>query len=259
MILDDILKAKRDEVAARRKARSLADLLREAESREDHRPFRSALTGRPISLIAEIKRASPSEGTIRADFDPASIAAGYERAGASAISVLTDGPYFGGDLSHLAAARGAAGLPLLRKDFVVDEYQIAEAGAAGADAFLLIVAALSRRRIAEYLAFGRGIGLEGLVEAHDGQEVETALAAGAELVGVNNRDLRSFAVDLETSFRLASAFPEETTRVSESGIRTAADLERLRAAGYHAVLVGTSLMGAPSPEEAARRLLEGGA
>ncbi|MFH1277219.1 MAG: indole-3-glycerol phosphate synthase TrpC [Candidatus Eisenbacteria bacterium] len=259
MILDEILKAKKDEVRGRRRARPFAGLYREAESRADRRPFRRALAGEGISLVAEIKKASPSEGTIRADFDPGKIAGAYERGGAAAISVLTDGPYFGGDLAHLAAARGAAGLPLLRKDFVIDEYQIAEAGAAGADAFLLIVAALSRDRIAGYLALGRELGLDALVEAHDGREVEIALASGADLVGVNNRDLRTFTVDLETSIRLASAFPEGVVRVSESGIGTSRDMDRLRAAGYHAALVGTSLMRADSPEAAARRLLGGGA
>lgn len=257
MILGEILNAKRDEVRARRSSRPFASVRGEAESRGGRRSFRGALDGDRLSLIAEIKKASPSEGTIREDFDPASIAAAYGRAGAAAISVLTDGPYFGGDLAHVAEARRAAELPILRKDFVVDEYQIAEAGAAGADAFLLIVAALSRGAIADFLAFGRELGLDGLVEVHDRNELDVAFAAGADLVGVNNRDLRTFAVDLRTSLDLGPAMPGGIIRVSESGIRGPDDLRALRAAGFDAVLVGTALMRAASPEEAARRLVEG--
>ena len=257
MILDKILEKKRAEVAERKGARSFADLRREAEGRNDFRPFRLSLRGEGVSLIAEIKRASPSAGLIREDFDVARIAAGYERGGASAISVLTDEHFFRGDIGFLAEARRASSLPLLRKDFLIDEYQIAEAGAAGADGFLLIAAALSREQIADYIAFGGELGMDALVEVHDGRELDRVLAAGAGLIGVNNRNLRTFEVDLSVSLDLVRAIPTEAVRVSESGIGGPDDRELLGRAGFDAVLVGESLMRADSPEEAARLLLGG--
>lgn len=258
MILDRILTTKREEVARRKKERSFARLRREAEERADPRPFREALRAEGgISLIAEIKKASPSAGVIRPDFDVPSIAEAYQRGGAAALSVLTDETYFGGSLEHLGEARRAADLPLLRKDFVIDEYQIAEAGAFGADAFLLIARVLSRTQMAEFIAFGREIGLDALVEIHEGKELDGVVAAGADLIGVNNRDLTTFQTRIETSVDLGPYLPREAVRVSESGIGGHEDVRLLAGAGFHAVLVGEALVRSASPEEEVRRLLGG--
>jgi len=255
VILDRILETKRNEITGKRAERSFTAIRREAEARFEFRSFSDALRAEGVSLIAEIKKASPSAGVLREDFRVTDLAAAYERAGASAISVLTDESYFQGALGHLAKARAAASLPLLRKDFVIDEYQVAEAAAAGADAFLLIAAALSRGQTSDYIAFGKELGLDALVEVHTGAELDDALAAGAEIVGVNNRDLRTFTVDLNLSLALGPAIPAGVIRVSESGIGEAADLERLAGARFDAVLVGTTLVRDPDPEAAARRLL----
>ena len=200
-----------------------------------------------LAVIAECKRASPSRGTIAADYDPARIAVAYERAGAAAISVLTEASRFGGSLADLAAVRAAVTTPLLRKDFIIDAYQLHEARAWGADAVLLIVAALRQH---ELVALHRGaieLGLAALVEVHDECDLDRALAAGARVIGVNNRNLRTLQVDLAASYRLAPLLPAGVIRVSESGIRSRDDLARLGAAGYHAVLVGERLMTAADP------------
>jgi indole-3-glycerol phosphate synthase len=221
------------------------------------RPFARALA-RPgrISVIAEHKRRSPSRGAIREDLRPADVARGYEQGGAAALSVLTDEPFFGGQLAHLAEARAAASLPVLRKDFVVDPWQVWEARAAGADAVLLIVAALDDAGLRSLLDAAHEVGMDALVEVHDGAELERALEAGARLVGVNNRDLRTLAVSLETSLSLAERIPDDVVAVAESGIRTGSDLRRLREAGFDASLIGEHLMSAPDPGTALRRLLE---
>jgi indole-3-glycerol phosphate synthase len=253
--LDRILSTKKKEVAERKQRRSFSDLRRSAEERGGRRAFRESLMGEGISLIAEIKKASPSAGLIRVDLDVREIAEAYTRGGASALSVLTDETYFGGSLDHLAEAREATVLPILRKDFVIDEYQIAEAGASGADAFLLIARALSGNQLSEFLAFGREIGLDALVEIHQGKELDDVVAAGAELVGVNNRDLTTFETSLERSLELGRRLPENVVRVSESGIAAPEDLRLLSGAGFHAVLVGEALMRSGSPEKEVRRLL----
>jgi indole-3-glycerol phosphate synthase len=209
-----------------------------------------------MRVIAEHKRRSPSRGAIREDLQPADVARRYAAAGAAALSVLTDEPFFGGRLAHLSEARAATELPTLRKDFVVDPWQIAEARAAGADAVLLIVAALSDRELRQLLAEAQVLGLDALVEVHDGGELDRALAAGTRLVGVNNRDLRTLAVSLETSVALAPRIPDDVVAVAESGIRSGKDLRRLRDAGFDACLVGEHLMAAPDPGAALRQLLE---
>lgn len=255
MILDDILTARRADVAAARRAVPLAVLEARPEWAAPRRGFGAALRAHRPAVIAEVKKASPSRGAIRADFDPVAIACRYAACGAAAISVLTEERFFQGSPGHLQAIRAAVELPLLRKDFVVDDYQLAEARAWGADAALLIVAALDDGALAALHAAGRALGLDMLVEAHDAREVERAVAAGAELIGINNRDLRTFVTTLETAERLRPLIPAGAVAVAESGIERAADIARLRAAGYEAFLVGESLMREPDPGAALRALL----
>lgn len=251
-ILETILRSTRAEVERRK----LAAPSLTAPPRPGTRPahpagrLRDALAQPGIGVIAEIKRRSPSAGELRAEVDVAAIAAAYEQGGASALSVLTEGPHFGGCLEDLRTARAACSLPILRKDFIVDEFQLHEALAAGADAVLLIVAALSPAQLATLHAQASAIGLDVLVEVHDEPELETALAAGAQLVGVNNRDLRDFTVDVRRTFALLAHMPPETIVVSESGIGSAEQLQSLQAAGVSAVLVGESLMRATDPAAA---------
>jgi len=209
-----------------------------------------------MRVLAEIKRASPSAGAIRPGADPAAIAREYEAGGAAAISVLTDRSYFDGDLSFLGRARGAVALPLLRKDFVIDSYQIAEARAAGADGVLLIVSALERSQLEELLAAARSYGLAALVEVHDVREAEIALTAGATLIGVNHRDLRTFTIDMTLTHAIGPLLPRGAVMVAESGIKDARDIERIDRARTHALLVGEHLMRAPSPGTALRELVD---
>jgi indole-3-glycerol phosphate synthase len=252
-ILDRILAVKRTEIAAARAARSLAELDIAARSAEPVRGLLGALRrppGAPVRFIAEIKRASPSAGAIRAGADPAEIARDYARGGATALSVLTDRSFFDGDLGFLARCRAAVSLPLLRKDFVIDPYQVAEARAAGGDAILLIVAALEPAQLSELLAAARSYTLDALVEVHDLAEVDLALAAGAALLGVNHRDLKTFTMDMTLTAQIAPRVPPGVVLVGESGIRTPADVRQLGDAGAHAVLVGEHLMRAASPGDA---------
>jgi indole-3-glycerol phosphate synthase len=254
-ILDEILAHKREELEAELRERPAAELAERALRTPPTRGFRRALCEAPEPrVIAEVKRRSPSRGEIRPDLDPVACAKAYAEAGAAAISVLTDERFFGGHLDHLGAVRAAVDVPLLRKDFVIDAYQIDQARVAGADAVLLIVAALEPALLAELHTHAQGLGLDALVEVHDEAELERALVAGADLLGINNRDLRSFRVELATSERLAPLVPEGVVWVAESGIHTSADLERLRAAGAQAVLVGESLMRAPDVGAALRTL-----
>jgi indole-3-glycerol phosphate synthase len=246
-ILETILQSTRAEVEQRKLAAQPAPV---ATSARPAGRLRAALTQPGIGVIAEIKRRSPSAGELRADVDVAAIAAAYEQGGAGALSVLTEGPHFGGSLEDLRAARAACSLPILRKDFIVDEFQLHEALAAGADAVLLIVAALSAEQLAGLHAQASAIGLDVLVEVHDERELETALAAGAQIVGVNNRDLRDFTVDIERTFALLAQMPPQTIVVSESGIASAEQLHRFADAGVSAVLVGESLMRAQDPAAA---------
>ncbi len=247
-ILDEILAHKREELARAQRALPAAELAALArEAAEPPRGFRAALARAPRPrIVAEIKRRSPTRGEIRADFDPAACAKAYADSGAAALSVLTDERYFAGSVDHLALARASAPLAILRKDFVVDAYQIDEARLHGADAVLLIAAAFAAGaragEIARLLERARSLGLDALVEVHDRTELADALAAGADLVGVNNRDLRTFAVDLATTERLAGDLPEGVLLVAESGIQGPGDIARLEAAGADAFLVGEALL-----------------
>jgi indole-3-glycerol phosphate synthase len=254
-ILDEILAHKRVELEAARGARPDAAVAAAARRAEPARGFRRALVESPEPrIVAEIKRRSPSRGEIRADFDPVGIAKCYTDAGAAALSVLTDERFFGGSLAVLEAVRRATHLPLLRKDFVIDGYQLDEARVAGADAVLLIAAALPPGALAELRARALALGLDALVEVHDEAELDAALAAGADLVGVNNRDLRTFETDLAVTERLAPRIPPGTVVVAESGILGPEDVLRLRRAGAHAFLVGESLMRERDVGRALRKL-----
>jgi indole-3-glycerol phosphate synthase len=252
-ILDEILEHKRGEVESAR-MRVPPDAVRKAaEAAPAPRGFRRALEeAEPPAVIAEIKRRSPSKGLIRADFDPVELARAYVRGGAAALSVLTDEHYFGGHLDFLRRVRAAVQLPLLRKDFVIDAYQIDEARAAGADAVLLIVAAAAPDALAELHGHALALGLDALVEVHDEAQLEVALGLGARLVGVNNRDLRTFEVDLGVTERVARRLPPggDVLLVAESGIFDAADVARLTRAGARAHLVGESLMRQPDVAQA---------
>ena len=256
-VLETIVARARERVAERRRVRPLEGVRAAAGAAPARRPFAEALV-RPdrINVIAEHKRRSPSRGPIREDLAPAQVARSYERGGAIALSVLTDEDFFGGCLGHLVEARAATALPALRKDFVIDAYQVWEARAAGADAVLLIVAVLSDVELRALLAEAGEAGLDALVEVHDQEELEDALAAGAQIVGVNNRDLKTLAVNLETAISLAPRIPDEVVAVAESGIKTGADVRRLREAGYDAFLVGEHLMSAKDPGAALQALIE---
>jgi indole-3-glycerol phosphate synthase len=219
------------------------------------RDFRAALAARTPAIIAEVKRASPSKGVLSHDFDPARIASAYERGGASAVSVLTDASFFQGSLGDLETARGAIGLPVLRKDFTIAEAQIVEAAAHGADAILLIAAILTERELRDFREAAARLGMAALVEAHNRAELDAAIGSGAEIIGVNNRDLTTFEVTLDTSVELARHMPPGVLLVSESGIHGPDDIARLRAAGYTAFLVGEHLMKSGDPEAALKRLV----
>jgi len=250
-ILQRILATKRGEIAAAQSAVPLEALEARARDRGPARDFVGALrsrlaAGRP-AVVAEIKRASPSRGLLRADFDPAAIARAYESAGAACLSVLTDAHYFQGRPEDLEAARGACALPALRKDFVIDAYQVFESRAMGADCILLIVAALATASMLELEALAHAQGMAVLVEVHDAAELERALALKTPLLGINNRDLRNFETHLETTLELLPRVPGDRIVITESGIGTRADVERMRARGVGAFLVGETLMRAPDP------------
>ncbi len=254
-VLERILTETRTEVERRKRERPL-DVASRADSRRASggRSFGDALSGEGVGVIAEFKRRSPSAGTLRESPDLAEIVGAYERGGAVAVSILTEGPNFDGALEDLQSARAACDLPLLRKDFIVDAYQLYEAVAAGADAVLLIVAALTAQELASLHGAARALGLDALVEVHDREELQGALAVGAEIVGINNRDLRDFSVEVERTEALMDDVPAGVTVVSESGIATAEQVRRLRERGVKAVLVGESLMRSSDPAAALRAL-----
>jgi len=253
-VLKRICAVKRLEIA-RLYSSGRRELAGRARQQPPPRGFKAALTATDrVALIGEIKRASPSAGLIRQDFRPAELARQHEQGGARCLSVLTDATFFQGALEHLAEARGATSLPVMRKDFILDELQVLEARAWGADCLLLIAAVLERKELADLLARVRRTGMDALVEVHSARELEAALEAGADLVGINNRDLHTFRVDLNTTAILAPAVPETVTLVAESGIQSRADVEKLKAWGVDAVLVGEWLMRAPDLVAAAREL-----
>lgn len=250
--LDGIIAAHR--AAAAQDERSLDDLVAQARSLPPTRGFAAALRGGPLAVISEIKRRSPSKGDLFPDLDPATLAATYEAGGASCLSVLTDVEFFGGSIADLRAARGACSLPVLRKDFTVDARDVADARLIGADAVLLIVAALSDDELRTFHDLALDLGLDALVEVHDAAELDRAVAVGATLIGVNQRDLTTFSVDRELAAKLRPAMPEGVTTVAESGVRDRADAEVLAAAGYDAVLVGESLVTSADPAAALAEL-----
>lgn len=255
-VLDQIIAATRARVSEARRSTALDELERQAQ-RHVPRGFRRALEGNDrsgVAIIAELKKASPSKGLIRANFHPADLARELEQAGAAALSVLTDAQFFQGSLANLQEASAAVKIPCLRKDFIIDEFQVIEARANSADAVLLIVAALSPEELNVLASVARAYALDVLCEVHDEAELERALAAGCDLIGINTRNLRTFQVDLDTAFRLADKLPAGIVGVAESGIHSADDITRLREAGYHAFLVGESLMRASSPGQALREL-----
>jgi len=256
-ILERIVAATRARVAEAQRGADLRELERRAEQHVP-RGLRRALAAKSrdgIAVIAELKKASPSKGLIRAEFCAAELARELEAAGAAALSVLTDEEFFQGSLGNLREASATVAIPCLRKDFIIDEFQLVEARANCADAVLLIVAALSPESLSSLAAGARRCGLDVLCEVHDGEELQRAVDAGFDLIGVNTRDLRTFKVDLEAAFALAKKFPAGVVKVAESGIHSAEDVARLRAAGYDAFLVGESLMRAASPGEALRELM----
>lgn len=240
--LDEILRVKRGEIERLRPR--AAEFEREARQRNDFRDFKAALQGPAgnIAIIAEAKKASPSAGVIAASFDPFAIAQNYERLGADAISVLTDEPFFQGKLEYLADIRSAVAVPLLRKDFILEELQIAQSAAAGADAILLIVAALEQKQLVHLNEAAANYRLQVLVEVHTKEELDRALEADARIIGINNRDLATFSVDLAVTEKLSTQVPDDVLLVTESGIKNREDVARLRACGIDAILVGEALM-----------------
>ncbi len=257
-ILDKILAVKREEVATASAAKPLARVRAEAEAQAPTRNFVAAMNAKVgaggTAIIAEIKKASPSKGVIRADFRPAEIAADYERHGAACLSVLTDRQFFQGSEAYLREARAACTLPVLRKDFLVDTYQVYEARAMGADAILLIVAALSLTQMREMEAIAHGLGMSVLVESHDAAELDVALQLTTPLIGINNRNLRTFEVSLDTTLSQLGRIPADRIVVTESGIVTPDDVALMHSRGVHAFLVGEAFMRAPSPGAELARL-----
>jgi indole-3-glycerol phosphate synthase len=255
MILDDIVEVKRREVAGRKIKTPLSALTAAIEGMPLTRDFRRALDNGDCAIIAEAKRRSPSRGIIREDFDPVRIAGEYERHGATAVSVLTDESFFGGSNADLTAVKGAISLPVLRKEFIIDPWQIFETRAIGADALLLIAAILRENQLREYRELATSVGLASLVEVHDRAELEAALRAGAEIIGINNRDLKTFSTDIGTSLTLAPLVPADRIVVSESGIRSRAEIDTLMKAGVRTFLIGEALVAAPDRGVKMRELL----
>ena len=256
-ILERIVAAKRGEVARARTEVPPARVEAQARAASPVRDFVGALRARRPAVIAEIKKASPSRGVLRESFDPAAIARSYERAGAACLSVLTDREFFQGAAEHLAAARAACALPVLRKDFVIDRYQVFESRALGADCILLIAACLSQGEMAELEQHAMHLGMAVLVEVHDADELQAAATLKTPLIGINNRNLRTFETRLETTLALLPQVPRGRIVVTESGILAAADVQRMRSAGVETFLVGEAFMRAPEPGAALRQLFPG--
>jgi len=259
MILDEIRKAKKLEVEKLREAYKGKDVEKLAKSLPRPRDFAAAFKKRKLSLVAEIKKASPSAGIIREKFDPISLAKMYEEFGASAVSVLTDQQFFQGDLSHLKMAKESTVIPILRKDFIIDESQVYESRIAGADAILLIVRILTENLLSNYIALAKGLGMSALVEVHSPEEAQRALKAGAEIIGINNRDLSTFNVDMNTTIKILESVPDLKKKiiVSESGVKSCEDVKRLTAAGVDAILVGETILKSRDVGKKIRDLLTG--
>lgn len=256
--LVEICNTKRDEVARRKALTSLTELETRAAKQSAPRGFRAALDAKAKTshaVITEVKKASPSKGVIRADFNPPAHARAYEKAGAACLSVLTDEPYFQGADAYLVAAREAVSIPVLRKDFIVDPWQVAEARALGADAILIIVAALEDTQMHEIESEAERFGMDALIEVHNAEELERALRLKSRLIGVNNRDLRDFTVSFERTYELIGRAPEGCTFVAESGLQTKDDLDAMAERGVHCFLVGEALMREADVEQATRRLI----
>jgi indole-3-glycerol phosphate synthase len=254
-VLDRILEARRAEVEHRKNVLPETALKYGVKAATPLRDFAAALTRDTVNVIAELKPASPSRGILRDPFDPGALATSLESSGAAALSVLTEPEFFSGSLKNLRDARKNVQLPVLRKDFIFDPWQVWETRANDADSFLLIIAALSDSLLTDLIALGRELGMEPLVEVHTAAELDRALSAGSKIIGVNNRDLKTLAVDVQTSFDLIARIPDDCIAVSESGLRSHADLGRLRAAGFDAFLIGEQLMLAPDPASALAELL----
>ena len=252
--LDELVGATREAVHRRKRERPLAELEREAGSQPEGRPFAEALARPGTSLIAEHKRRSPSAGTIREGLSCADVVRAYERGGAAALSVLTEEAHFGGSLADLREARAASELPVLRKDFTIDPYQLYEAKAAGADAVLLVVGAMSQDELTALYREAHSLDLDAIVEIHDEEELDAALEVDADVLGINNRNLETFSVDIQRTFDLLHDVPAGKVVVSESGIQTREQIDELEQVGVDAVLIGEALMRAPDPEEAVRQL-----
>jgi indole-3-glycerol phosphate synthase len=254
-VLDRILDARRAAISHRKRVLPEAVLRMSVKKAAPVRDLGAALTRSGVNVIAELKKASPSRGVLREDFQVEDLARSFEQSGAAAISVLTEEEFFQGSLKNMRDARKKVEIPILRKDFIIDPWQVWETRATDGDSFLLIVAALSDAALGELLSLGRELGMEPLVEVHSREELDRALTAGARILGVNNRDLRTLEVRLETSFELIEVIPGECTTVSESGIRDASQIAALRKAGFDAFLVGEHLMTQPNPAEGLLKLL----
>jgi len=254
-ILEQIIADKRVEVEKWKKLQSREDLQSQIPEVKNRPDFIEALHSVPMGLIAEVKRRSPSAGVIRDPFDPAAIAKDYESNGANAVSCLMDYNYFGGGAEDFSKVRNAIGLPMLYKEFVIDPWQIAHAKVVGASVVLLIVGALTDKELVSFIRETQSLGLQSLVEVHDGEEMQRAIDAGSDCIGINNRNLKTFVTTLETTFELTAMAPAGCTLISESGIKTPEDVVQLKDAGAHAILVGESLLREPSPGEAASRLM----
>lgn len=254
--LQNILDAKRLRIEESRAHVSLSELKQKfSDARSDRRGFKTALTSSEINVIAEFKRASPSKGVINDALDPAKVAKQYENGGAAAISVLTEEDFFKGSVSDLRAVRAAVNLPVLRKDFVIDEYQIYESASVGADAILLIVAALDRETLSRFQTLADEIGLDAIVEVHDAAEFETAIGIGAKIIGVNNRNLKTFEVSLDVSRELIKLAPDDVIMITESGLKTAEEILELKQLGYSGFLIGETLMRSGDVETELRTLI----
>jgi len=254
-ILEKILEAKRKEIEERKKQNPLSLLQKCLATRKPIRDFKASLKGKGIQLIGEIKKTSPTQGVLRKEFQPVALALAYQKGGAASLSVLTDESFFGGHLSDIREIKSSVVLPILRKDFILDEYQLYESAEAESDAILLISTLLSKNLLAQLIQQSAELGMSSLVEVHSEEDLQKALGAGAELIGINNRNLRTFEMDLSTSERLMKHIPKEKTVVSESGIHSREEVRRLEELGFDAVLIGQAFMERPNLEEAIHEVM----